>query len=72
MLIESVDWTQDELEICQPIVINSDKLTERTEYFTVSLLRLPLSLQVAACQVAIVDKNGGKQLPCFHDLCVCV
>ena len=56
-----VDLSQEELEICHPIVINNDKLTERTEYFTVNL-RLPSAVEIGSCQVAIVDKNGGKAI----------
>lgn len=51
---------QDALQVCQTINISSDGEAERTEYFTVVLHRLVLGRELAACQVAIIDKDGGK------------
>lgn len=51
---------QDVTTVCQSIQINSDNVIERTEYFTVSLRRTVRDRKLATCQVAIIDRNGGK------------
>lgn len=52
-------FDQDTIEVCQPVLVNSDSLIERTEYFTVALY-VPIVRVSGTCQVAIIDKNGGK------------
>lgn len=56
----SVNADQDIATVCQSIQINNDDVIERTEYFTVSLRRSLRRSEIATCQVAIVDRNGGK------------
>ena len=51
---------QDIPTICQSIQVNGDDTIERTEYFTVSLRRPIRDRELADCQVAIIDRNGGK------------
>lgn len=51
---------QDTQRLCQIINISSDGEAERTEYFTVALRRPVSGRELAACQVAITDKDGGK------------
>ena len=56
----SIDFQgQDTLELCQTTEIINDEVAERTEYFTVTLHRR-LGGELASCQVAITDRNGGK------------
>ena len=53
---------QDTPRLCQTINTSSDGEAERTEYFTVALRR-PRSIadiELASCQVAILDRNGGE------------
>ena len=50
---------QDVIELCPVIEIFNDGVIERTEYFTVSL-RVPEGADLASCQVAIIDTDGGK------------
>ena len=47
------------IQLCPMIEVFSDGVIERTEYFTVSL-RVPEGADLASCQVAIVDTDGGK------------
>ena len=50
---------QDVIELCPVIETFNDEMVERTEYFAVSL-RTSEGLDLASCQVAIIDRNGGK------------
>lgn len=50
---------QDKIELCPMIEIFNDGVIERTEYFTV-FLRESEGANLASCQVAIIDTNGGK------------
>ena len=50
---------QDAIELCPVIDIFNDGVIERTEYFTVSL-GVPEGADLASCQVAIIDINGGR------------
>ena len=50
---------QDTIEFCPVIEIFNDGVIERTEYFTV-FLREAEGANLASCQVAIIDTNGGK------------
>ena len=52
---------QDVPQVCQNIQIHEDEVIERTEYFTVSLRRIG-GFEFASCQVAILDRNGGKSV----------
>lgn len=54
---------QDVFEVCEPILTNTDLVVERTEYFTV-YLQGPKGVQMASCQVAIIDTDGGKHFWC--------
>lgn len=54
---------QDTVPVCQHIKLNTDNVIERTEYFSVFLVRG--GKRLASCQVAINDKNGGR----FHSNC---
>ena len=50
---------QDVIELCPVIETFNDGVIEGTEYFTVSL-RPPEGADLATCQVAIIDTDGGK------------
>ena len=51
---------QDTLRLCQTINTSIDGEAERTEYFTVALRRPRSGIELASCQVAILDRNGGE------------
>ena len=58
---ERVSFRGDTLELCQTTTISNDTVAERTEYFTVALRTSNrLGIELASCQVAIIDRNGGK------------
>ena len=50
----------DVIEVCGNVRINLDSVIERTEYLTVSLRRRSRQREIASCEVAISDRNGGK------------
>jgi hypothetical protein len=50
---------QDVIELCPIIETFNDGVIEGTEYFTVSL-RPPEGPNLATCQVAILNIDGGK------------
>lgn len=56
----TVSFTSDTYEFCQTATISNDLVAERTEYFNVALHSRSGS-ELASCQVAIIDRNGGKQ-----------
>ena len=59
----AVAFREDTLELCQMTRVSADEVAERTEYFTVSLRRRSQTGdEIASCQVAIIDTNGGEVL----------
>jgi hypothetical protein len=57
---ENIRFRSDTFELCQTTNIVNDSVAERTEYFTVAL-QSRFGTELASCQVAIIDRNGGKQ-----------
>ena len=56
----AVSFRNDIFELCQTANISNDSVAERTEYFNVAL-QSRFGNELASCQVAIIDRNGGKQ-----------
>lgn len=56
----NVRFRQDTFNVCQTANISNDSVAERTEYFNVAL-QSRSGIELASCQVAIIDRNGGKQ-----------